>query len=81
MRLDFKFSLHLLIQHVGVFCEPHTEKLEGSYNHGVEVSGLEGSWTAALVHDVPTYRADGPLTVCRVYSHLHLRRKYRNIYY
>lgn len=73
---------YLLIQHVRVFCEPHTQKLEGSYNHGVEVSGLKRSWTATLVDNVPTYRADGTFAICGVYSHLHLVktiRKYRKM--
>lgn len=70
---------YLLIQHVGVFCEPHTQKLEGSYNHGVEVSGLKRSWTATLVDNVPTYRADGTFAICGVYSHLHLVKTIRKI--
>ena len=63
---------YLLIQHVRVFREPHAEELEGGYNHGVEVPGLERGWPAALVHDVATDGADGPLTVCRVHPGLYL---------
>lgn len=72
--LYWSFQTYLLIQHVGVLGEPHTQKLEGGYNHGVEVSGLKGSWTATLVHDVPAYRADGTFTVWRVHSNFYLVR-------
>ncbi|TNN74568.1 hypothetical protein EYF80_015115 [Liparis tanakae] len=71
-RLLRSGKTYLLIQHVGVLGEPHTQKLEGGYNHGVEVSGLKGSRTATLVHDVPTYRADGTFTVGGVHSNFHL---------
>lgn len=64
--------MYLFIQHVGVLCEPHAQKLEGGDDHGVEVSGLEGSGATALVHDVATYGADGTFAVGRVHSHLHL---------
>lgn len=57
-----------------MFCEPHTQKLEGGDDHGVEVAGLEGSRPAALVHDVATYGADGSFPVGRVHPHLHLDR-------
>lgn len=70
-----KNQSHLFIQHVWVFCEPHTQKLEGGHDHGVEVAGLEGSRTATLVHDVATYGADGSLPVGRVHPHLHLVKK------
>jgi hypothetical protein len=55
-----------------VLSEPHAEELEGGYDHGVEVPGLERGWPAALVHDVETDGKDRPLPVRRVHSGLYL---------
>lgn len=73
MKLGFQASLkYLLIQHVWVLGEPHTQKLESCYYHGVEVSRLKRRWTAALVHNVPTYGADSTFAISRVDSDFYL---------
>lgn len=66
---------YLLIEHVGVFGEPDTQAVEGSDDHGVQVSGVERSGAAALVHDVAAHRADRALAIRRLHAHLHLSGK------
>ncbi len=72
---------YLLIEHVGVFCEPDTQAVESSDDHGVQISGVKRSRTTALIHDITADGADGTLTIRRLHAHLHLDRQNKHAFY
>ena len=57
--------------------QPHTQALEGSHDHGVEVPGVEGGGAAALEHDVAAHAADRTLALRCVDARLHLETETR----
>lgn len=57
-----------------MFREPDTQTLKCCYDHGVQISGVERSWTTALVHNVTAHRANCSLPVRRINTNLHLKQ-------